>query len=210
MIVQVSGVEIDADSRTTATVNRSGLRLDAVEAGQLPERVARSVVRTSGSLPSCQQAQSIGSQCRPSQTNPSAKRRRTSQSSPSPEIQLGTRGDATEAVCTSATESRSRVCEVARPSPQESVEEGCGQTHKVDGKTTATEHVRPASTCTTTHTARERAGALTFPSSCLDVGVPRWVPVNTHSTPVRTSVWRLWVAQSTNTTRALTSNQTEF
>ena len=27
MIVPVNGVEIDADSRTTATVNRSGLRL---------------------------------------------------------------------------------------------------------------------------------------------------------------------------------------
>ena len=27
MIIQVNGVEIDADSRTTATVNRSGLRL---------------------------------------------------------------------------------------------------------------------------------------------------------------------------------------
>ena len=35
-----------------------------------------------------------------------------------------------------------------------------------------------------------------------------WVLVNTHSTPVRTSVWRLWVAQSTNTTRAQTLSAT--
>ena len=57
------------------------------------------------------------------------------------------------------------------PSAQESVEEGSGQTHQVDGKTTPT-----ATTCTTTQTARERAGALTSPSSCLDGSVTRVVP----------------------------------
>ena len=50
---------------------------DAAETAEF-QSVARSVVETTVSLPSCQQAQSIGSQCRPSQTNPSAKRCRIS------------------------------------------------------------------------------------------------------------------------------------
>ena len=90
MIVPVNGVEIVADSRATATVKRSGLRLTPWKQDTF-QRVARSVVKTPVSLPSCQQAQSIGSQFRPSQTNPSAKRRRTSQISPSPEIQHETK-----------------------------------------------------------------------------------------------------------------------
>ena len=41
------------------------------------------------------------------------------------------------------------------------------------------------------------------------MGAPHgWVPVDTHSTPVRTSVRRLWVAQTTSTSRAQTSNPT--
>ena len=87
------------DSRTTATVNRDELRLTPSKR-DIFQSVARSVVETTVSLPSCQQAQSIGSQCRPSQTNPSAKRRRTSQISPSPEIQHATRGDSTDDVYT--------------------------------------------------------------------------------------------------------------
>ena len=39
-----------------------------------------------------------------------------------------------------------------------------------------------------------KAGALVPPSSCLDGGPHGWVPVDTHSTPVLTSVRRLWVA----------------
>ena len=39
-----------------------------------------------------------------------------------------------------------------------------------------------------------KAGALVPPSSCLDGGLHGWVPVDTHSTPVLTSVRRLWVA----------------
>ena len=35
------------------------------------------------------------------------------------------------------------------------------------------------------------------------------VQVNTHNTPVRTSVWRLWVAQSTSTARAPPHNPRE-
>ena len=38
-------------------------------------------------------------------------------------------------------------------------------------KTTTTAHVPTETTYTTTQTARERAGALTSPSSCLDGGV---------------------------------------
>ena len=41
---------------------------DGVEPGHLPERVARSVVKTTVSLPSCQQAQSTSWQCRRSLT----------------------------------------------------------------------------------------------------------------------------------------------
>ena len=51
----------------------------------------------------------------------------------------------------------------------------CGHTHYSNCKTNIT--VRPtATTCTTTQTARERAGALTFPSSCLNGGVTRVGP----------------------------------
>ena len=50
-------------------------------------------------------------------------------------------------------------------------------------------------TFTTTFTTHARAGALVPPPSCLGGGPHRWVPVKTHSTPVRTSVRRLWVAQ---------------
>ena len=39
-----------------------------------------------------------------------------------------------------------------------------------------------------------KAGALVPPPSCLDGGPHGWVPVDTHSTPVLTSVRRLWVA----------------
>ena len=39
-----------------------------------------------------------------------------------------------------------------------------------------------------------KAGALVSPSSCLDGEPHGWVPVDTHSTPVLTSVRRLWVA----------------
>ena len=39
-----------------------------------------------------------------------------------------------------------------------------------------------------------KAGALAPPPSCLGGGPHGWVPVNTHSTPVLTSVRRLWVA----------------
>ena len=45
---------------------------DTVEARQLPESFTR-CYQDVNFLPSCQQAQSIGSQCRPSQTNPLAK-----------------------------------------------------------------------------------------------------------------------------------------
>ena len=83
----------------------------------------------------------------------------------------------------------------------------CGQTHQVDGKTTKN-HTRPtATTCTTTQTAREIAGALTSPSSCLDGSVTRVGPSRyPPGTPVRTSVRKLWVAQTTDTSRAQTSN----
>ena len=39
-----------------------------------------------------------------------------------------------------------------------------------------------------------KAGALVPPPSCLGGGPHGWVPVDTHSTPVLTSVRRLWVA----------------
>ena len=39
-----------------------------------------------------------------------------------------------------------------------------------------------------------KAGALLLPPSCLGGGPHGWVPVDTHSTPVLTSVRRLWVA----------------
>ena len=39
-----------------------------------------------------------------------------------------------------------------------------------------------------------KAGALVPPSSCRDGGPHGWVPFDTHSTPVLTSVRRLWVA----------------
>ena len=42
-----------------------------------------------------------------------------------------------------------------------------------------------------------RAGALVPPPSCLGGGPHGWVPVYTHSTPVLTSVRRLWLAQAT-------------
>ena len=114
---------------------------DAVEPGQFPERVARSVIKTTVSLPSCQQAQSTRWQCRRS--------RPTSQVSPSPEIQLGTRGDSTEAVytsrhgeqiqlreqrqqqqqCSIAYELTGGVCEVARHPPHWSRSRRCTRRH---------------------------------------------------------------------------------
>ena len=39
-----------------------------------------------------------------------------------------------------------------------------------------------------------KAGALVPPPSCLGGGPHGWVAVSTHSTPVLTSVRRLWVA----------------
>ena len=45
-----------------------------------------------------------------------------------------------------------------------------------------------------TSSSVRKAGALVPPSSCLDGGPHGWVPVDTHSTPVLTSVRRLWVA----------------
>ena len=64
---------------------------------------------------------------------------------------------------------------------------------------------RPGTTtCTTTPEPAltyVRAGALVPPPPCL-VEVPHgWVQVNTHSTPVLTSVRRLWVARWTETTK---------
>ena len=45
-----------------------------------------------------------------------------------------------------------------------------------------------------TSSSVRKAGALVSPSSCLDGEPHGWVPVDTHSTPVLTSVRRLWVA----------------
>ena len=39
-----------------------------------------------------------------------------------------------------------------------------------------------------------KAGALVPPPSCLGGGPHEWVPVDTHSTPVPSSLERLWVA----------------
>ena len=85
MAVLISGVEVWRGF----IHNLAGLRLTPRKQGSF-QSVARSVVKTTGSLPSCQQAQSIGSQCRPSRTNPLAPRRRPSQISPSPRIQHAT------------------------------------------------------------------------------------------------------------------------
>ena len=45
-----------------------------------------------------------------------------------------------------------------------------------------------------TSSSVRKAGALVPPSSCLDGGPHGWVLVDSHSTPVLTSVRRLWVA----------------
>ena len=78
-------MKIGVDSRTTATVNRDEVRLTPSEQDSF-QSVARSVVETTVSLPSCQQARSTSWQCRGSLT-----KCRTSKVSPSPEIQRGTK-----------------------------------------------------------------------------------------------------------------------
>ena len=103
------------------------------------------------------------------------------------------RGDSTEAVYTTpprvATESRSKCkCDDGYQEQQQQCSiayelTGGHSLHWSRSRRGAGRHTkltvkRPtATTCTTTQTARERAGALTFASSCLDGGV-------THSTPV--------------------------
>ena len=64
----------------------------------------------------------------------------------------------------------------------EQVEEGCRSTasipHLLDNRSTSS--------------SARKAGVLVPPSSCLDGGPHGWVPVDTHSTPVLTSVRTLW------------------
>ena len=48
-----------------------------------------------------------------------------------------------------------------------------------------------------TSTAQARAGALMSPPPCLDGASHGWVPVDTHSTPVLTTVRRLSVSSAT-------------
>ena len=67
LVVQANGLKIGADSRTTATVNRDELRLTPSKRDSF-QSVARSVVETTVSLPSCQQARSTSWQCRRSLT----------------------------------------------------------------------------------------------------------------------------------------------
>ena len=157
---------------------------DELEAGQLPERVARSVIKTTVSLPSYKQARSIGSQCRPSQTNPSAKRRRTSPVSPAwntRRFHWGRLHDASQTKRTTAVQHRVRADGWSlrgRPTPSP---QGVGR-GGVRADTPKLTVKRPPSYASdsnhlaTTQTARDRAGALTFPSSCLDGGVTRVGP----------------------------------
>ena len=136
---------------------------DAVEPGQLPERVAQSVIKTTVSLPSCQHTQSTRWQCRRSLTksiseetpyftgltvtrNPAWNARKDT-SCHGEQIQTKAprqlREHSSSNSSAVAYELTAGVCEVApTPSPQESVEEGCGQTHQVDCKTTTNVHVR--------------------------------------------------------------------
>ena len=51
-----------------------------------------------------------------------------------------------------------------------------GRTHQVDGETTTTVHVRQQPLAQPRKLRRDRAGALTSPSSCLDGGVTRVGP----------------------------------
>ena len=57
LVVLANGVEIGVDSRTTATENRDELRLTPSKRDSF-QSVARGVVETTVSLPSCQQARS--------------------------------------------------------------------------------------------------------------------------------------------------------
>ena len=82
----------------------------------------------------------------------------------------------------------------------------CGQTHNSDGKMTTIAHVRQQP-ITQPRKPRAKELALWRSHHPAWMGASHgWVPVNTHSTPVRTSVRRLWVARTTSTTRAQTSN----
>ena len=91
------------DSRTTARVNRSGLRLTPRKQDSF-QSVARGVIKTTTSVVPA--STELGSQCRPSLTNPSATRRRTSQISPSPRTQPGTQ----EIPLTPSTRSQKALC----------------------------------------------------------------------------------------------------
>ena len=83
-----------------------------------------------------------------------------------------------------------------------------GQTRWVDGKTTTTAYVREQ-TLAQPRKPRTQEMPLWYLHHPAWMEVPHgWVPVNTHSAPVRTSVRRLWVALSTSTARAQTSNPT--
>ena len=55
-----------------------------------------------------------------------------------------------------------------------------------------------------------KAGALVPPPSCLGEVSHGWVPVYTHSTPVLTSVRRLWVTSPINTGRRATLTTSEY
>ena len=96
---------------------------DAVEPGQLPESVARSVIKTTVSLPSCQQAQSTRWQCRRSLT------RSVSEEMPYFTGLTVTRNPAWNArkntschgeLCSIACELTVGACEVARHPPRRS------------------------------------------------------------------------------------------
>ena len=180
------------DSRTAATVNRTTASksvwtaFDAVESRQLPERVARSVVETTVSLPT----QSTRWQCRRSLM------KSINEEMPYFTGFTVTRSPAWNARRTRvATESRSRQkrhvsyentaatavvqCHVQAdglslrgrptPSPQESVEEGCGQTHYFDGKTTTTPY-----TSDSNHVHNHANRARKSWSSDVSIILPGW------------------------------------
>ena len=79
----------------------------------------------------------------------------------------------------------------------------CGRTLRIDQTVNTNRSRRGAGTHVknphlldnrSTSSSVRKAGALVSPSSCLDGEPHGWVPVDTHSTPVLTSVRRLWVA----------------
>ena len=65
-----------------------------------------------------------------------------------------------------------------------------------ENNNSTTTHSRPRQHFTTSG----RGGVLLSPSSCLDGASYGWVPVDTHSTPVLTTVKRLWQALPQNDT----------